>query len=162
MPYGEINTSVIAMAPNETPKPITQNPTPQISSWNDLEVWQFAHSAVLRTYEITKGFPSDERYRLIDQLCRAAASVPANIAEGKGRSSLKEYLQFLSIARGSVEEVKYFLLLARDLKYLPDQAYDEINETYTRVGKMLNGLMSSLRRHLTPKTRHRTPDTQDS
>jgi len=107
---------------------------------------------VIRIYEITKGFPSEERYRLIDQLCRAAASVPANIAEGKGRSSLKEYLQFLSIARGSLEEVKYFLLLARDLKYLPDRDHDDINEKYDRVGKMLNGLMTSLRPHLKPKT----------
>ena len=152
------------MVQTQDPKPDTQHPTPrtqdrkpenlrpQISSWKDLEVWQLAHSAVLRTYEITQRFPRDERYRLIDQLCRAAASVPANIAEGKGRSSLKEYLQFLSIARGSVEEVKYFLLLARDLQYLPDHDYDDVNEKYERVGKMLNGLMTSLRRHLKPKT----------
>src|SRR6266513_1591015 len=110
------------LEPNSVnPRATTQNPRPEIQSWKDLEVWKLAHSAVLRVYEITKFFPSDERFRLIDQLCRAAASVPANIAEGKGRSSLREYLQFLSIARGSVEEVKYFLLLARDLKYLEQQ-----------------------------------------
>ena len=147
-----------------TPKSKTQNlernPTitqhPAVTSWK--EVWKLAHSAVLRIYEITKGFPIEERYRLIDQLCRAAASVPANIAEGKGRSSLKEYLQFLSIARGSVEEVKYFLLLARDLKYLEQQDYEGIVNDYDRVGKMLNGLMSSLRTHL-PVTRNPAPKT---
>ena len=137
-----------------TPKSKTQHPA--VTSWKDLEVWKLAHSAVLRIYQITKGFPIEERYRLIDQLCRAAASVPANIAEGKGRSSLKEYLQFLSIARGSVEEVKYFLLLARDLKYLEQQDYDGIVSDYDRVGKMLNGLMTSLRTRL-PVTQNPKP-----
>src|SRR4051812_47029133 len=103
---------------------VTQNRKSEVQSWKDLEVWSLSHNAVLRIYHITKAFPSDERFRLVDQLCRAGASVPANIAEGKGRSSLREYLQFLSIARGSVEEVKYFLLLARDLKYLDQQDYD--------------------------------------
>jgi four helix bundle protein len=131
-------------------KPKTQQLSP-VTTWKDLEVWKVSHSAVLRVYELTKAFPAEERYRLIDQICRAAASVPANIAEGKGRNSLKEYLQFLSIARGSVEEVKYFLLLARDLNYLREQDYDELSVTYDHIGKMLNGLMSSLRRHLNPR-----------
>jgi four helix bundle protein len=131
-----------------------QSPTNTIDSWKDLDVWKLAHGAVLRIYELTQSFPSEERFRLIDQLCRAAASVPANIAEGKGRSSLKEYLQFLSIARGSVEEVKYFLLLSRDLKYLDQKDYDGIVDGYDRVGKMLNGLMASLRSHL-PNTQNR-------
>ena len=131
--------------------PNSQDPT-RITTWKDLGVWKSAHSAVLRIYALTKSFPSEERYRLVDQLCRAAASVPANIAEGKGRNSLREYLQFLSIARGSVEEVKYFLLLAKDLSYLSQQDYAELSDTYDQVGKMLNGLMSSLRRNLNPKT----------
>jgi four helix bundle protein len=130
----------------------SQDPAPnsqsEINSWKDLEVWKVAHHAVLRIYETTKHFPADERFRLIDQLCRAAASVPANIAEGKGRNSLREYLQFLSVARGSVEETKYFLLLAHDLGYLRAQDYEEISQEYDRVGKMLNGLMASLRKHL--------------
>ena len=144
------------MTKPQDPKPVTQNPS--VTSWKDLEVWKIAHSAVLRVYQITKSFPADERYRLIDQLCRAAASVPANIAEGKGRSSLREYLQFLSIARGSMEEVKYFLLLARDLKYLQQKDYDGIVNDYDRVGKMLNGLMTSLRARL-PVTQHPKPET---
>ena len=133
------------------PTPVTQHPKPRVDGWKDLEVWKVAHGAVLRVYAATKTFPSDERFRLTDQLCRAAASVPANIAEGKGRTSLRGYLQFLSIARGSVEEVKYFLLLARDLKYLEEDDYEGINSEYDHVGKMLNGLMNSLRSRL-PKT----------
>src|SRR5262245_21217027 len=74
----------------------------QVESWMDLDVWKIAHNLTLKLYEMTKNFPSEERFRLTDQICRAASSVPTNIAEGKGRASLREYLQFLSIARGSV------------------------------------------------------------
>lgn len=106
---------------------------------------------------MTEDFPGEERFRLTDQMCRAAASVPTNIAEGKGRTSLKEYLQFLSIARGSVEEVKYLLLLAKDLGYTKGSTWDQVTEDYERVGKMLNKLISSLRSHLPAK--HRRPNT---
>jgi four helix bundle protein len=117
----------------------------RVESWRDLEVWKIAHNLVLKVYEATKSFPNDERYRLTDQICRAATSVPTNIAEGKGRNSLKEYLQFLSIARGSVEEVKYLLLLAKDLGYIPEQTYLEMANQYDQAARMLNGLMKSLR-----------------
>ncbi|WP_442888821.1 four helix bundle protein [Congregicoccus parvus] len=83
--------------------------SPNNGSWQDLAVWQKAHSAVVEDYRVSKGFPSDERFRLIDQLCRAAASVPTNIAEGKGRGSPAEFRQFLLIARGSTEETRYLL-----------------------------------------------------
>jgi len=72
----------------------------------------------LEIYKLTRNFPKDERFRIVDQICRAAISVPTNIAEGTGRHSKKEFLQFLYIARGSVEEIKYLLLLAKDLNYL--------------------------------------------
>lgn len=79
--------------------------------------------------------------------------MPANIAEGKGRGSLREYLQFLSIARGSIEEVKYFLLLSRDLRYFGENDYKLMIDQYDRVGKMLNALMTFLRNRLPkPKT----------
>ena len=119
-----------------------------MESWKDLEVWKIAHSVALDIYEITKTFPSSERFRLTDQICRAAISVPTNIAEGKGRNSLREYLQFLSVARGSVEETKYLLLLSRDLGYLPAKRHAEIADKCDQVARMLNGLMKSLRRHL--------------
>ena len=132
-----------------------KNPIPErnrlkagIESWKDLEVWQVAHRLVLMVYDITRNFPSEERFRLTDQLCRAAVSVPTNIAEGKGRVSLREYLQFLSIARGSVEEVKYLLLLGRDLAYISESSYSELLNGYDQVGRMLNGLMGSLRSHI--------------
>ena len=119
----------------------------QVNSWKDLEVWQVAHSLVLKVYKITGNFPSDERFRLTDQICRAAASIPTNIVEGKGRKSLKEYLQYL-------------LLLAKDLSYLEKINYDEIVGEYDRVSKMLNKLIGSLRTNLPLKTQNRKPITE--
>lgn len=135
----------------------------QVESWRDLEVWQVAHRLVLRVYKMTRHFLGEERFRLTDQLCRAAASIPTNIAEGKGRSSLKEYLQFLSIARGSLEEVKYLLLLAKDLRYTDGASYTEVADGYDQVGRMLNGLMRSLKSRVKsslPKTQDPTSKTQ--
>ncbi len=120
----------------------------KVESWKDLEVWKLSHDLVLQIYKITKSFPADERYRLTDQLCRAAASVPTNIAEGKGRNALKEYLHFLSIAKGSIEETKYLLLLSRDLGYTGSELFNELSGACDQVAKMLNGLSKSLRAHL--------------
>jgi len=117
----------------------------KIKSWEDLEVQQKSHQLVLEIYRITKEFPSDEKYRLIDQLCRASSSIPTNIAEGKGRRTTKEYIQFLIIARGSVEEVKYLLLLSKDLEFISNDLYEMLSEKYDEIGKMLNGLIRSLK-----------------
>lgn len=103
----------------------------------------------LKVYKATQAFPQKERYRLTDQLCRSASSVPANIAEGTGRNTLKEYVQFLYTARGSIEETKYHLILAKDLGYLPLSDFNDLMEGYNEVGKMLNGLINSLKERLT-------------
>jgi len=132
----------------------------QVESWMDLDVWKIAHNLTLKLYEMTKNFPSEERFRLTDQICRAASSVPTNIAEGKGRASLREYLQFLSIARGSVEELKYLLVLSRDLSYISENAYSDMANQSDQVARMLNGLMRSLRVHLnSPNARDFKPNT---
>ncbi len=119
--------------------------TDKIESWRDLIVWQKAHAATLEVYRITKSFPAEERYRVTDQLCRAAASIPTNIAEGKGRGSLAEFRQFLIIARGSTEETRYLLLLANDLGMLSPEAYAALEAKYTEVSKMTNALLRSLK-----------------
>jgi four helix bundle protein len=120
----------------------------KVESWKGLEVWKLSHALVLQVYEITKNLSVEERFRLTDQLCRAAASVPTNIAEGKGRNSLKEYLHFLSIAKGSVEETKYLLLLSKDLGYINANLFEDFSSSYDQVSRMLNGLSKSLRLHL--------------
>ena len=75
--------------------------------WKDLEVWKKAHNLVLEVYKLTAKFPQNEKYGLIDQIRRAAYSVPTNIVEGQSRNTTKEYLYFLYNARGSVEEIRY-------------------------------------------------------
>ena len=117
----------------------------KIESWRDLVVWQKAHMATLEVYRITKSFPPDERYRLTDQLCRAAASIPTNIAEGKGRGSSAEFHQFLIIARGSTEETRYLLLLAKDLGILSPEQHAPLESLYTEISKMTNALLRSLK-----------------
>ncbi|HNC23432.1 MAG TPA: four helix bundle protein [Opitutaceae bacterium] len=117
----------------------------RIVSWRDLVVWQKAHAAVLDVYRATRSFPSDERFRLSDQLCRSAASVPTNIAEGKGRGSRAEFRQFLVIARGSIEETRYLLLLSRDLGFMTVETYTDLEHRYTEVSKMTNALLRSLK-----------------
>lgn len=116
-----------------------------MESFTQLEVWQKSHEVVLKIYKVTEKFPNTEKFRLADQLCRSAASIPANIAEGRGRNTLKEYIQFLYNARGSLEETRYHLLLAKDLHYLNGADYKNLKERCDQVGKMLNGLINSLK-----------------
>ena len=87
-------------------------------SYRDLIAWQRAKSLALDVYLFTRKFPKDEIYGLTSQMRRAAVSVPSNIAEGKGRYSKKEFLQFLYLARGSLLELETQLLIAHDLEYL--------------------------------------------
>ncbi|MGH7885859.1 MAG: four helix bundle protein [Thermodesulfobacteriota bacterium] len=110
----------------------------------DLKVLNKAHKLVLGIYNITKIFPEEEKYRLVDQLCRASASVPTNIAEGKARKTNKEFIRFLVISRSSVEEVKYLLLLSKDLNYISLDLFTKFIDDYNEIGKMLNGLIKSL------------------
>ncbi|TLY35787.1 MAG: four helix bundle protein [Nitrospirae bacterium] len=113
--------------------------------WKDLEVWKQAHSLVLVAYRLSNSFPECERYRLTSQLCRAAVSVPANIVEGNARGSTKEYIQFLIMARGSLEETRYFALLGNELGYLNASDYDQFEDRCESVSRMLNGLLRALR-----------------
>ena len=114
-------------------------------NWKKLKVWQETHSLVLEIYRVTTSFPKSEKYGLVDQLKRAASSVPANIVEGQSRNTTKEYLQFLYNARGSLEEVRYFLLLSFDLKFLKENKYKELEQKYESASKMINGLIKSLK-----------------
>ena len=111
-----------------------------------LIVWKQSHQLVLKIYEITKGFPNSELFGLTSQIRRAAVSVPSNIVEGKARGFDKEYKRFLLMARGSLEEVRYQLLLAKDLEYIDSNKYEEVINLTNEVGKLLNGLIRSLGR----------------
>jgi len=100
------------------------------------------------TYKLVRDFPKSEEYRLTSQLLRAAASIPANIAEGNARASRKDYARFVAIARGSLAETETFLMLARRAALVQPDAIDPVLALADRVGRMLNGLHRSL--HQTP------------
>ena len=119
-----------------------------MENWRKLKVWEKAHNLVVEIYRVTKDFPQDERFRLVDQICRSATSIPANIVEGQSRNTTKEYLQFLYNARGSLEETRYHLLLAKDLGYLALDRYEEIEEKCREISLMLNSLIKSLKRKI--------------
>lgn len=110
----------------------------------DLEVFKLAHHLVLSIYEITRSFPREEAFGLVAQLRRAAASIPANLAEGAGRLNRREYRQFVGIAKGSTAEVMYHLLLAKDLGHVQSEEYQKLRDNYTRVGQMLTRLAQAL------------------
>jgi four helix bundle protein len=100
---------------------------------------------VRAVYEATRAWPADERYGLTSQAQRAAVSVPANIAEGQGRAGKAEFLHHLSMAHGSLHELETHLLIAQDLGYLRASATDVLLEQCAEVGRLLGGLMRSLR-----------------
>ncbi|HXJ93748.1 MAG TPA: four helix bundle protein [Terriglobia bacterium] len=99
--------------------------------FRDLKVWQRSHALVLDLYRITAGFPKDERFGLVSQLRRAAASVPTNIAEGAKRQGRQDYARFLNIAEGSLAETEYLVLLSRDLSYIPPQSAEAARQLLT-------------------------------
>jgi four helix bundle protein len=105
-------------------------------SFQDLVVWQKAHEFVLEVYKLSSGFPKSEIYGLTSQFRRAAVSIPANIAEGFRKHSKAEKAHFLSIGQCSLEEVRYYLILAADLGYGDSsQLFPQLEE----VSKLLEG-----------------------
>ena len=109
------------------------------------QVWERAHRLTLDVYEATSTFPKGEQYGLTTQLRRAAASIPANIAEGCGRKGDAELARFLTIAMGSTNELDYHLLLARDLGYLQSSNYEHLAIEAQGVAKMLSTFIDRLR-----------------
>jgi len=95
-------------------------------------------------YKVTKGFPGDERFGLISQMRRAAVSIPANIAEGFKRRGIQDKIRFHNISEGSLEELKYFCVLSKDLDYIPSN--DALMAQVETVGRLLNGLIASTER----------------
>ncbi len=112
--------------------------------YEKLIVWQEAHRLCLAAYAMTAKFPSDERYRLINQVCKSAYSVPMNIAEGSGKSSISERRHYYEIASCSLEELHYQTRLALDLKYITREKFLAIEKHIHRVSYLLTQLRKSL------------------
>lgn len=110
--------------------------------FEDLIVWQKAHAFVLALYQASATFPSHEQFGLRSQLRRAAVSIPANIAEGFAKQTKPDKAKFFNIAQGSLEEVRYYLILSRDLKYL-DNA-ESLITSLLEVSKLLRSYRAAL------------------
>lgn len=121
-----------------------------MKDFHKLVVWQKAHRLALEVYESTRTFPREEVYGLTSQVRRAAASIPANIAEGCGRDGDREFSRFLHIAAGSASELEYHILLARDLGFLDTRFYDRLLSNVGEVKRMLASLAQRLQ-HIQPK-----------
>ena len=113
----------------------------KIEIFTDLNVWQEGHKLVIMIYKITKSFPKEETYSLVDQMRRAAASITANIAEGFGRQTYKEKVQFYYMAKGSLSELKNFILIAKDVDYLTEKDFQALVEQSNIVGPLLQGFI---------------------
>ena len=116
----------------------------QISGFQQLEAWQEGHKLVLAVYSVTKHFSDDERFGLVSQMRRAAVSVPANIAEGFKRRGIQDKIRFYNISEGSLEELKYYLILSKDLDYISSN--ETMMSQSETVGRLLNGLITSTER----------------
>ncbi len=119
-----------------------------IRGYRDLIVWQDSMDLVVTVYRITATFPKEERYSLVNQLRRAAVSVPSNIAEGHGRSRTGDYLRHLSVAVGSLSEVETQVQISRRLEYIAEDDQSRLLDSCNAIAKMLGGLIRSLRKRL--------------
>ncbi|HYX68711.1 MAG TPA: four helix bundle protein [Terriglobales bacterium] len=115
-----------------------------VQSYRDLVAWKKAIALAKTIYRATEQFPRAETYGLTAQLRRAAVSIPSNIAEGQGRHSTGEFVQFLGTARGSLFEVETQVVLARDFGFLSVEAADQVLAETTELARVLQGLIASL------------------
>ena len=117
-----------------------------LKSFRESEAWKKARELTPAVYGASGGFPKSEQFGLTNQLRRSAASVAANLAEGYGRRSKGELHRFSMIANGSLEETRYFVILARDLGYLPADKSSALLKTADRVGVLMGGIERSTRK----------------
>lgn len=120
-------------------------------SYRDLIAWQKAMALVTEVYRITRDFPAYEIYGLTLQVRKAAGSVPNNIAEGKGRQTKKDYVQFLYRARASLYETQTELEIALNVGYLSKESFDQIFAQAIETGRVLNGLITSIQKQIDTK-----------
>ena len=121
-------------------------------SFEQLIVWQKAHSYVLAIYKITKQYPKEELFCLVNQMPRAAASITANIAEGYAKISSKDKLRFYNISQGSLEETRNFIILSKDLGYITLQDKEQLGIQAAEISRLLNAYCIALLKNVSPPT----------
>ncbi len=132
-----------------------------MKDFRGLKVWEKSHALALTVYKTSAAFPSRESFGITAQVRRAAASIPANLAEGCGRQSDRELGRYVAIAMGSASELEYHLLLSRDLGYLSAGLYDELTARVIEVKRMLTGLGQRLRQNDRSNARVRRSSVED-
>ena len=115
-----------------------------MAGYRSLKVWSLGHELTLDIYKLTETFPKSEIFAMTSQIRRAAYSIPSNIVEGKSRDTDKEFRRFLIIARASVDELSYFLLLAKDLGYVENEQYEIYLDKCSHVASMLNNIIKKI------------------
>ena len=120
--------------------------------FEQLIVWQKAHSYVLAIYKITKQYPKEELFCLVNQMRRAAASITANIAEGYAKISSKDKLRFYNISQGSLEETRNFIILSKDLGYITLQDKEQLGIQAAEISRLLNAYCIALLKNVSPAT----------
>ena len=111
---------------------------PPTYSFERIIAWQKAHTFVLYVYEVTKLFPSEEKFGLTSQFRRAAVSIEANIAEGYKKLGRQDKLRFMNFAQGSLEECRDYIILSRDLEYIAMEQYQQLHTKIEEASKLLN------------------------
>lgn len=109
-----------------------------------LDIWKRSHILTLKIYKITKNFPKEEMFRLSSQMRRSASSIPTNIAEGCGRNTNPQFAHFLQISTGSCSEIQYQLILSKELSYISEEVFNELNSEAIEIRKMIFHYASKL------------------
>ena len=114
-------------------------------TFKDIIAWQKAYEYVLQTYRVTRAFPDTERYGLASQFQRAAVSIAANIAEGYRKLSKADKLRLMNIAQGSLEECRFYIMLSKDLEYITEKEYEELNYSIDGASIYLNAYCKGIK-----------------
>nr|WP_321407735.1 four helix bundle protein [uncultured Carboxylicivirga sp.] len=116
-----------------------------MKTYREIKAWQKSMDFVTKIYHYTEIFPESEKFGLTNQIRRAAVSVPSNIAEGFGRNSLPDFIRFLNIARGSLFELQTQIEISRNLNFLQQEIFEELENNAVEIEKIINALIKSLK-----------------
>ena len=126
----------------------------------DLDIYKLAHEVVLSIYRETESFPKNELFGLTSQMRRAAVSINSNLLEGSARKTNGEYKQFIGVARGSASELKYQIIVSKDLRFMSKNSADKLVNDMDRIKMMLSRLMQSLGEPRTTNPEFRIPNSE--
>ena len=113
-------------------------------NFRDLTIWQKSHSLTLKIYSLTKSFPQQEVFGLVSQMRRSASSIPTNIAEGCGRNTNPDFKRFLIISAGSASELEYQFILSKDLEFISDSKFQEMERDIIEIKKMIFAFIKNI------------------